>query len=212
MPIQEEDVIIFWRKLEIGYDIPEEQHRGLGSNPSPHGRGRPPRSGRSRGRGRNSGRSSLSTVKNVVGDGNCGFRVVSRFLFGDENHCVEIRRSMSYDLRHRMHVYEQLLGSVERVSKLIMKTNWEEGLAPSKYWMNTHDHFYVIANTFNLYVVFLARSESTTVLPLVSNTDGPAGTIFIGLIEELQHFIQLQLVDGCPLPRLQIQWEYHRDM
>ncbi|KAI5663731.1 hypothetical protein M9H77_23054 [Catharanthus roseus] len=86
---------------------------GSGSNPRPRGRGRPPRSGRSRGRGRSVGRSSLSTVvspdsppvpfpfenafpgftyqfiqnwKNVVGDGNCGFRVVSNFLFGDENH------------------------------------------------------------------------------------------------------------------------------
>ncbi|KAI5678165.1 hypothetical protein M9H77_09115 [Catharanthus roseus] len=48
--------------------------------------------------------------------------------------------------------------------------------------------------------------------------DGTVGTIFIGLIEELQHFIQidillsLQLVDGCPLPPLQVQWDYHRDI
>ncbi|KAI5658930.1 hypothetical protein M9H77_27723 [Catharanthus roseus] len=86
---------------------------GFGSNPSPRGKGRPPRGGRSRGRGRSSGRSSLSTVvspdsppmpfpfknafpgftyqfiqnwKNIVRDGNCGFRVVSNFLFGDKNH------------------------------------------------------------------------------------------------------------------------------
>ncbi|KAI5663720.1 hypothetical protein M9H77_23043 [Catharanthus roseus] len=81
------------------------------------------------GRGRSSRRSSLSTVaspdsppvlfrfknvfpgftyqfiqnwKNVAGDGNCGFRVVSNFLFGDENHWVEIRRRMIFDLRHHM--------------------------------------------------------------------------------------------------------------
>ncbi|KAI5649146.1 hypothetical protein M9H77_35151 [Catharanthus roseus] len=119
---------------------------------------------------------------------------------------------MSFDLRHRMHVYEQLFSSVERVTELIIQTNWEEGSAPPKYWMNTPDHLYVIANTFNICVVFLARTESTTVLPLVSNMDGPSGTIFIGLIEELQHFIQLQLVNGCPLPPLHVQWEYHRDM
>ncbi|KAI5665011.1 hypothetical protein M9H77_24334 [Catharanthus roseus] len=244
VPIQEEHVVIFWRKLEIGSGIPEEHHRDIeskirdltsllqeistgpisnvregsrsGSNPSPRGRGRPSHSGRSRGRGRSSGRSSLSTVispdsppvpfpfkntflgfmyqfiqnwKNVVGDGNCDFRVVSNFLFGDENHWVEIPRRMSYDLRHRMHVYEQLFGSVERVTELIMKTYWEEGSTSPEYWMNTPDHLYVIANTFNLCIVFLARSESTTVLPLVSNMDGHAGTIFIGLIEELQHFI-----------------------
>ncbi|KAI5671442.1 hypothetical protein M9H77_11806 [Catharanthus roseus] len=189
-----------------------------GSNPSPRGRGRPPRSGRIRGRGRSTGRSNLSSVvspdsppvpfsfknafpefmyqfiqnwKNIVGDGNCGFRVVSNFLFGDENHWVEIHRRMSYDLRHRMHVYEQLFGSVERVTELIMKTKWEEGSAPPEYWIDIPDHLYVIANTFNLCIVFLTRSESTTVLPLVSNMNGPSGTIFMGLIEELQHFIQL---------------------
>ncbi|KAI5674258.1 hypothetical protein M9H77_14622 [Catharanthus roseus] len=241
--IQEEDVVIFWRKLEIGSDIPEEHHRdiesemrdltsllqkistglisnvrevrrlikgvihlvfpddpcqplstppetvvtkgqqktnstkrdkshweyvsiahrkiekscgsgsrsgsgsGSGSNPSPRRRGRPPCSGRSRGRGPSSGRSSSSTIvspdsppvpfpfknafpvfmyqfiqnwKTVVGDGNCGFKIVSNFLFGDENHWVEIRRRMSYDLRHRMHVFEQLFGSVEHVAELIM--------------------------------------------------------------------------------------------
>ncbi|KAI5648930.1 hypothetical protein M9H77_34935 [Catharanthus roseus] len=332
MPIQEEDVVIFWRKLEIGSDIPEEHHRdmesemrdltsllqeistgpisnvrevrrlikdvihpvlpdtavtkgrqktnstkrdkshweyvsiahrkigkssgsgsgfgsgsGSGSNPSPSGRDRPPRSGRSRGRGRSSGRSSLSTVvspdsspvpfpfknafpgfmyqfiqkwKNVVGDGNCGFRVVSNFLFGDENHWVEIRRRMSYDLRHRMHVYEQLFGSVERVTELIVQTNWEEGSAPRKYRMNTSYHLYVIANTFNLCVVFLARSQSSTLLPLVSNMDGPSGTIFIRLIEELQHFIQVFIIDNflllllilIELLQADILLKYHRDM
>ncbi|KAI5647860.1 hypothetical protein M9H77_33865 [Catharanthus roseus] len=161
---------------------------GSGSNPSPRGRGRTPRSGR--GRGRSSGKSSLSSIlspdsppvpflfnnaflgfmyqfiqnwKNVVGDGNCGFRIVSNFLFGDKNHWIEIRRRMSYDLWHRMNVFEQLFGSVKRVTELIMKTNWEEGSAPPEYWMDTPDHLYVIANTFNLCVVFLAQSESTTV-------------------------------------------------
>ncbi|KAI5673703.1 hypothetical protein M9H77_14067 [Catharanthus roseus] len=115
---------------------------------------------------------------------------------GTKNHWVEIRRRMSYDLQYRMHVYEQLFGSVERMTELIMQTNWEEDSAPPKYWMNTPDHLYIIANTFNLCVVFLARSESTTVLPLVSNMDGPSGTIVIGFIEELQHFIQMDAL--CP--------------
>ncbi|KAI5662406.1 hypothetical protein M9H77_21729 [Catharanthus roseus] len=88
----------------------------------------------------------------------------------------------------------------------------EESSAPPEYWMDTPDHLYVISNTFNLCIVFLSRSESTTVLPLVSNMDGTAGTIFIGLIEELYFFLQLQLVDGCPLPPLQVQWDYHQDI
>ncbi|KAI5672265.1 hypothetical protein M9H77_12629 [Catharanthus roseus] len=81
--------------------------------------------------------------------------------------------------------------SIERVIELIKRTNWEEGSVPADYWMDTPDHLYVIANTFNLCVVFLAQLGSTTVLPLVSNMDGNAGTIFIGFIEEQQHFIQV---------------------
>ncbi|KAI5668556.1 hypothetical protein M9H77_18409 [Catharanthus roseus] len=189
---------------------------GSGSGPNPRGRDRPPRSGRGRGRGRNSGRSSLSFVvnpdapstsfpfnnaflkfiyefilnwKNVVGDDNCGFRVVSNFFLGDENHWVEIHRRFCFDLHHRTNVYVQLFGLVELVSELIRRMNWEEGSAPPEYWMGTPKHLYVITNTFNLYVVFLVRLGSSTVLPLVSNMDGNARTIFIGFIEEQQHFI-----------------------
>ncbi|KAI5676337.1 hypothetical protein M9H77_07287 [Catharanthus roseus] len=252
IPIQEEDVDIFWRKLEIGSDIPEEHDRDMESkmrdltSPRCQPLLRPPKTVVTKGRrktnstkrdkshweyvsiahrkiGKSSGPCSrfgsgsgsgsnpsprgrvpfpfnntfpkfmyefIQNWKNVVGYGNCGFSVVSNFLFGDENHWVEIRRRISYDLRHRMNVYEQLFGSVERVTELIMKTNWEESSAPPEYWMDTPDYLYVIANTFNLCVVFLAQSESTTVVPLVSNMDGTARTIFIGLIEELQHFIQ----------------------
>ncbi|KAI5652625.1 hypothetical protein M9H77_29812 [Catharanthus roseus] len=114
-----------WEYVSIAHrKIGKSSSSSSGSNSSPHGRGRPPHSGRSRGRGRSSGRSSLSTV-NVVGDGNCGFRVVSNFLFGDENHWVGIHRRMIFDLRHHM---------------------------------------------------------------------------------------RLQLVDGCPLLPLPVEWEYHRDM
>ncbi|KAI5680202.1 hypothetical protein M9H77_01429 [Catharanthus roseus] len=184
------------------------------------------------GRGHNSGKSSLSSVvnpdspstpfpfnnafpgfmydfiqnwNNVVGDGNCGFRVVSNFLFGDENHWAETRRRMSYDLHHHMNVYVQLFGSLERITELIRKTNWKEGLAPVDYWMDTPNHLYVIANTFNLCVVLIAQFGSTTVLPLYSNMDCTTGRLFIGFIAEQEHFIQLQLRDGCPLPPIQVQ-------
>ncbi|KAI5650760.1 hypothetical protein M9H77_36765 [Catharanthus roseus] len=52
--------------------------------------------------------------------------------------------------------------------------------------MDTPDHLYVIANTFNFCVVLIAQLGSTTAFPLYSNMD-------------------LQLRDGCPLPPMQVQ-------
>ncbi|KAI5681402.1 hypothetical protein M9H77_02629 [Catharanthus roseus] len=115
---------------------------GSGSNPSPRGRGRPPRSGRSRDKGRGSSRSSLSTVvspdsppvpfpfKNTFPGFTYQFIQNWKNVAGDENHWIEIRRRMIFDLRHHMRVYEQLFGSVERVTELIMQINWEDGSEP----------------------------------------------------------------------------------
>ncbi|KAI5654273.1 hypothetical protein M9H77_31460 [Catharanthus roseus] len=76
-------------------------------------------------------------------------------------------------------------------SNLIKKTNWEEGSALYEHWMDTPDHLYVIANTFNFCVVLIAWLGSTTVLPLYLNMDCTAGTLFIEFISEQEHFIQM---------------------
>ncbi|KAI5678369.1 hypothetical protein M9H77_09319 [Catharanthus roseus] len=83
----------------------------LPEDPGSRWRGRPPRAPRERCRGRERGRSNLSAAKhaspcstfpytntfpaciypfisnwkNVIGDGNCGYRVVVDFVFGDEH-------------------------------------------------------------------------------------------------------------------------------
>ncbi|KAI5677557.1 hypothetical protein M9H77_08507 [Catharanthus roseus] len=80
--------------------------------------------------------------KNVIGDENCGYRVVAEFVFGDEHQWPE-------------------LGSM-------------------------------------------------IVLPLYSYSDRLGGTLVIGLLTEQQHFIQLQMHDGCPIPPLHVQWIHHR--
>ncbi|KAI5652511.1 hypothetical protein M9H77_29698 [Catharanthus roseus] len=98
---------------------------------------------------------------------------------------------MSYDLHHNRNVYVQLFRSLERVTELIRKTNWGEGLTLVDYWIDTPDHLYVIANTFNLCVVLIARFGSSTVLPLYSNMDCTAGMLFIGFIAEQKHFINM---------------------
>ncbi|KAI5655519.1 hypothetical protein M9H77_32706 [Catharanthus roseus] len=122
-----EYVFIAHRKIGKSNGSSSGSGSGSGSNPSPRGRGRPPHSGRSRGRGRYSGRSSLSIVGLCINLYKTGRMWLEMVIV------VEIRRRMSYDLRHCMHIYEQLFGLVERVTELIMQTNWEEGSASPEY-------------------------------------------------------------------------------
>ncbi|KAI5671988.1 hypothetical protein M9H77_12352 [Catharanthus roseus] len=43
-----------------------------------------------------------------------------------------------------------------------------------------------------------------------NSTKETSRTLVIGHLAEQQHFIKLQMRDGCPLSPLHVQWEYHR--
>ncbi|KAI5649890.1 hypothetical protein M9H77_35895 [Catharanthus roseus] len=119
--------------------------------------------------------SGSGNWKNVIGDGNCGYRVVADFVFGDEHQWPKVHRRMLYELEHSMNVYLNLVGSTEH------------------HWLETPDLLYIIANALNLCVIIIAQLGSTTVLPLYSYLDRPGGTLVIGLLTELQHFIQVSI-------------------
>ncbi|KAI5648547.1 hypothetical protein M9H77_34552 [Catharanthus roseus] len=192
---------------------------------------------RERGRGRDRGRSNLSAAKHaslcstfpytnafpafiypfirnwkiVIGDGNCGYRVVADFVFGDEPQWPEVRRGMLYELEHSTNLYVNLVGSEDRVNELVHRINWlVDGLASYVHWFETPDSLYIVANAFNLCVILIAQLGSTTVLPLYLYSDRPEGTLVIGFLTEERHFIQLQLNDMCPIPPLHVQWIHHR--
>ncbi|KAI5677474.1 hypothetical protein M9H77_08424 [Catharanthus roseus] len=77
----------------------------------------------------------IHSWKNVVGDGNCGFRVVANFMFGDENHWPEVRRRMTFDLQLHLNVYAQLFRTLECVYRYIQRTQWFDGPAPEEHWL-----------------------------------------------------------------------------
>ncbi|KAI5664738.1 hypothetical protein M9H77_24061 [Catharanthus roseus] len=170
---------------------------GSGSGSGSCGRGRPPR--------------APGNWKNVIGDENCGYRVVADFVFGDEHQWPKVRRQMLYELEHSKNVFVNLVGSDVRVNELVHRIHWPvDEPAPYQHWFKTPDSLYIIANAFNLCVILIAQLGSTTVLPLYSYSDSPGGTLVIGLLTEQQHFIHLQLNDMCLISPLHIQWIHHR--
>ncbi|KAI5652855.1 hypothetical protein M9H77_30042 [Catharanthus roseus] len=184
---------------------------GSGSGLGSRGRGRLPRAPRERGRGRDHSRSNLSAVKhespcstfpafiypfisnwkNVIGDGNHGYRVMTDFVLGDEHQWPEVRRQMLYELEHSTNLYVNLVGSEKRVNELVHRIHWPvDGPASYAHWFQTPDSLYIIANAFNMCVILIAQLGSTTVLPLYSYLDRQEGTLVIGLLTEERHFIQ----------------------
>ncbi|KAI5681140.1 hypothetical protein M9H77_02367 [Catharanthus roseus] len=98
-----------------------------------------------------------------------------------------------------------------RVNELVHRIHWPvDGPAPYEHWFETPDLFYVIVNAFNLCVILIAQLGSMTVLPLYAYQDHAGGTLVIVLLTEQQHFIQLQLNDGCLIPPLHVQCIHHR--
>ncbi|KAI5667008.1 hypothetical protein M9H77_16861 [Catharanthus roseus] len=148
----------------------------------------------------------ISNWKNVIGDGNCGYRVVADFVFGDEHQWPEVRRRMLYELEHSTNLYVNLVGSKECVNELIHMIHWPvDGPAPYAHWFETSYSLYIIANAFNLCVILIAQLGSMTMLPLYSYSDRPEGTLIIGLLTEERYFIQLQLNDMCSISPLHVQ-------
>ncbi|KAI5657910.1 hypothetical protein M9H77_26703 [Catharanthus roseus] len=99
---------------------------GSGSGSGSCVRGKPPRAPRE-------GAEGAIVAKNVIGDGNCGYRVVADFMFGDEHQWPKVRRRMFYKLEHSANVYLNLVGSAERVSGLVHRIRWQDGPAPYEH-------------------------------------------------------------------------------
>ncbi|KAI5657325.1 hypothetical protein M9H77_26118 [Catharanthus roseus] len=133
---------------------------------------------------------------NVIGDGNCGYRAMADFVFGDEHQWPKVCTRILYKLEHSMNLYVNLVGSEECVNELVHRIHWlVYGLALYAYWFKTPNSLHIIANAFNLCVILIAQLGSTTVLPLYSYSDRPE---------------ELQLNDMCLIPPLHVQWIHRR--
>ncbi|KAI5666694.1 hypothetical protein M9H77_16547 [Catharanthus roseus] len=105
-------------------------------------------------------------------------------IWDEINRACELSDDAQNKCGHYLRKSHRLPYAYELLSRYIQRTQWFDGLAPEEHWLEIPDHLYVIANTFNFCVVLIAGLGSTI----------------------------LQLQDGCSLPPLNVQWEFHRDI
>ncbi|KAI5680541.1 hypothetical protein M9H77_01768 [Catharanthus roseus] len=70
------------------------------------------------------GAEDATVAENVIGDGNCSYRVVADFVFSDEHQWPKVHRGMLYELELSKNLYVNLMGSEERVNELVHRINW----------------------------------------------------------------------------------------
>ncbi|XP_068504160.1 uncharacterized protein [Phaseolus vulgaris] len=106
--------------------------------------------------------------------------------------------------------YIDLFGSDERYEFLKNSLLVDHMISTDK-WMTIPDMGYVIANRYNVIVVCLSLKQSLTIFPLRSQppTDFNHHCIIcIGHVHG-NHFVQVQLQQGCPIPPTDILWSTH---
>ncbi|XP_068486332.1 uncharacterized protein [Phaseolus vulgaris] len=152
-------------------------------------------------------------VVDVKADGHCGYRAVAAQLGMGEESWVVVRMNLLKELSEWRQEYVQLFGGDDRYEYLKKSLLVEHmSMAGTDKWMTIPDMGYVIANRYNVILVSLSMLQSLSIFPL--RTQAPSNfrqhrIIAIGHVHG-NHFVQVKLKDGCPIPPTDILWASHR--
>ncbi|KAI7944950.1 hypothetical protein MJO28_010645 [Puccinia striiformis f. sp. tritici] len=154
----------------------------------------------------------ISTISDVEGDGNCGFRAAAVSMGQNSNEWKDIRKEMKKEFDNNpLYSDERFLENVwgEGKEDRIAALSWDkEGiLAPKKFWMHFPSHPYLMADTFKRPVILFSEKGSNSYLPL---SHSPTNESPIGLILLDNHLITFQFkAELWPSPRVDPFWVHY---
>lgn len=133
----------------------------------------------------------IGEVVNVVSDGNCGYRVISRQVYSSEGEWPIIRIHCYQELVAHMQLYAEMFGS-ETYAKLLASTTVDQmdRFQPLDKWMTFPDMGYVIASIYQRPVVYVTKTGSCTFFPLRGTPIFHAKLIGIAYVSGC-HFVQV---------------------
>ncbi|KAI5667736.1 hypothetical protein M9H77_17589 [Catharanthus roseus] len=105
--------------------------------------------------------------KNVAGDGKCGFRVLSYLLYDDENQWPKVRSQMWNEMHEKWDLYWNFFGGGERFYKILRGSAHWDDFVPRHCWIDIPEHLILMANTFNLCIVRIAKQDSCTIFAIL---------------------------------------------
>ncbi|XP_021753827.1 uncharacterized protein LOC110719236 [Chenopodium quinoa] len=156
--------------------------------------------------------------KDVIGDGNCGFRCVAEFFFGDQGRWYDARETITNEVLGYRALYERIYG-LGRLEINVQRIRWDGGAVDSRHWMVAIQDLFPIATWFNAAVIILGVGQTPTcyypcltILPLRARrgVTAPEREFVIATVGA-SHFICIELAPDSPLPPVAGWWTEHHD-
>ncbi|XP_057445785.1 uncharacterized protein LOC130737925 [Lotus japonicus] len=151
----------------------------------------------------------IDEVIDVVGDGNCGYRAVAALLGHPEgqNGWHSIREKLMEELEHHQYLYNTMWG-FDIVQALHFRlTLPHDQMATDDKWMPLPEMGYLIATRFQVVFISISERSSYTYLPLIGAPPEVHTVIAVGHVPN--HYVQLKLLHGHPIPYIAPQWPYN---
>ena len=151
---------------------------------------------------------------NVLGDGNCGFRTISYFQYGDQTKWVDIRQDLIEELTTNKALHLRALGgSHEEYENVVHRLSWFQTPAPEAHWCEVMTLGLVVATKYQKVFAYWSQEGYCTFLPLESRVghDPPREYIHMARVCNGSHFIALHMRDDHPLPPIFHMWKTYHD-
>ncbi|XP_065866533.1 uncharacterized protein [Euphorbia lathyris] len=159
----------------------------------------------------------VESYYDVVGDGNCGFRTVATYIFGDEEAWQTVRHHIRNEVIANRCLYQRVF--VDTVDAALHRVSWDGAGCTPDYWMIVWDDLWPVATMYNSAIMLFGFSGGDTlalcgtILPLyaASTATRPSREICIAhLGNHCQHYIRLNLSPNFPVPPIVHWWFVHR--
>ncbi|KAI5384533.1 hypothetical protein KIW84_071509 [Lathyrus oleraceus] len=154
-------------------------------------------------------RSYIEDVVNVESDGNCGFRVIASLHGYGEDGWPMVRRELGLEIidKDKSTLYDKLFSNwLSEVRESLMIESF--GSQPPEKWLTLPDMGYLIANRYNVVLVYLGNS-CMTFFPMTSSHSPNVSIYCIGFINQ-NHWVQVNMKEGFPLPPVTLDWRKFR--
>lgn len=161
----------------------------------------------------------VENIKNVLGDGNCGFRATASALGYGEDQWLLIRRLLIDEMvQFETHYKKALKGennAVGSYNDVFSSLQWSgPGFAPREYWMLMPETGFLIANKFNVIFHFISKegNNSSTFFPLWRGPDQfPDKKIITIALVDSNHYIMVEMQGEFPMGFTNNLWRLRRE-